>query len=55
MTAVVLFLACVGFYVGRDASANGATLLGYTVDIPPHAACFRVAACRRNAGGVLPD
>ena len=26
MTAVVLLLACTGFYVGRDASSNGAML-----------------------------
>ena len=31
MTAAVLLLACTGFYVGRDASANGATLIGRTV------------------------
>lgn len=49
MTAVVLLLACTGFYVGRDASSNGAMLLGRTVDIPPYTACFRVVARPGNA------
>ncbi len=40
-------LACTGFYVGKQASANGAVMLARTVDLHPLAAMFRVLVVDR--------
>ncbi|MDD4080166.1 MAG: C69 family dipeptidase [Eubacteriales bacterium] len=40
-------MACTGFYVGKDASANGAVMLARTVDLHPLAAMFRVLVVDR--------
>ena len=54
LAAVALHAAaCTGFYVGKDVSADGTTLIGRTVDTQPWTACFRTVVTPRveNAPG----